>query len=75
MSKVKKVWRQGEKPVNLTLLFGPLGTVGAGFGCPGCGKPVGVDYEGEELFFHCQCGAHLRLTVGPRLEELEGEDG
>jgi len=69
---VKRVWRMGEPPVNLGVMYGPLGMVGTAFLCPGCGENVTVEDSGEDLFYHCGCGAHLHLTIEPRLEELEG---
>lgn len=71
--RVKRVWRVRERPVNLGFLYGPLGMVGASFRCPDCGRAVEVEYSGEELFYHCGCGANLRLTVEPGLRELERE--
>jgi len=72
--KVKRVWRVGERPVNLSVLYGPLGMVGTRFRCPGCERDVEVEDSGEELSSHCDCGAHLRRTAGPGLAEREVEE-
>jgi len=69
--KAKRVWQLYEEPVALRFLCGPLGVTDALFRCPGCHKDVHVDYEGEELFYHCSCGAHLQLRYEPTLTELE----
>lgn len=69
--KVKRVWREHEEPVGLHFLYGPLGMVEALFRCPDCKQDVEVDYGGEDLFYHCRCGAHLHLRFRPTLEELE----
>ena len=73
MSRVKRRWWIGEKPVNLTLLDGPLGIVEAEFWCPGCGQHVRADREELEGFFWCSCGARLRLSFAATLVELEEE--
>jgi len=70
-SRKRRVWRVGEKPVNLSVLYGPLGMVGTRFRCPGCGQHVEVEDEGEDLFYHCECGARMRLRIEPGLEEVE----
>ncbi|MCK4300180.1 MAG: hypothetical protein KAX80_11640, partial [Planctomycetes bacterium] len=71
--EVVRLWHVQERPVNLTLISGPLGIVRATFRCPACGRISGLEYCGEEVLYDCQCGAHLRLTVEPGLAELEGE--
>lgn len=70
---VKRVWRVGEPPVNLSVVYGPLGMVGTSFLCPGCAQTVTVEDSGEDLVFHCECGAVLHLRIEPRLEKLDGE--
>jgi len=74
MSRVKRVWRQDEEPVNLRFVFGPLGSIEATFLCPGCGQHVWGDYGEGDRVYECECGARLRLRVEATLEEMEEEE-
>ena len=74
MSRVKRTWRMGEKPVNLALLSGYCSALSVEFECPGCGQHSWSDETNESLIYVCSCGARLCLRVAPMLEELEEEE-
>jgi len=74
MSRVKRKWRMGEKPVNLRFAHAPSGGSRVRFECPQCGDTNDQRLRGEVLWVWCPCGARFRMPPVRTLEELEMEE-
>jgi len=74
MSRVKRVWREGESPVLLCILALSDQGVGLAFQCPQCGADSETWGPTVIRRVQCSCGVHLRLTIKATLEELEEEE-
>lgn len=74
MSRVKRVWEEEERPVDLYLFQGSLGPLAVGWWCPACGAHAEVDAHADTMHLVCPCGQHVKVHLKVRLEELEEEE-
>lgn len=74
MSRVKRVWRAGERPINLYMHPGVRGLVGIGFRCPGCKQWRDLEVTEKDMHIICPCGLHLAINLEVTLRELEEEE-